>query len=409
MSDIEISRGEVYKRTWSTGGTKKNAYQFSFTVARGDVMKRVRGQMPTRAEAALEMERRKELERNPPAPKSAVPTVHEFATAWLDRAEREIAPRTMLNYKAHYRLYIRPAIGGLPLDQVRRVHVRQIVDVMRAKGLSKNTARLCRATVSVIFADAVERELVTVNPVVGANRRRDRASSVTAVERRQKVQAWTADELEKFLAVARRGAGLPGRQAAIDRRDYVLFLFLADTGARPSEALAVRWEDVDLAGRTVVIERALDLGGKVKPTKTGEARRIDLTSRLAAALSEYQAQLEADALVSDKEPMAGVFPSPLDADVVAKKFRRYVVRAGLPPVKLYSLRHTYASHLLAAGAPITYVSRMLGHSKATTTLQHYAHFIPTGDRRHVEVLEAARAHAAAHAPRLAPVVLATSR
>lgn len=60
-----------------------------------------------------------------------------------------------------------------------------------------------------------------------------------------------------------------------------------------------------------------------------------------------------------------------------------VRRAGLPHFRLYDLRHTYASLLLAAGAPITYVSTQLGHANPTTTLRYYAKWIPTKGQRWV--------------------------
>ncbi len=62
-------------------------------------------------------------------------------------------------------------------------------------------------------------------------------------------------------------------------------------------------------------------------------------------------------------------------------------RAGLPHFRLYDLRHTFASLLLAAGAPITYVSAQLGHANPATTLRYYARWIPGQGRRWVDLLD----------------------
>ena len=51
-------------------------------------------------------------------------------------------------------------------------------------------------------------------------------------------------------------------------------------------------------------------------------------------------------------------------------FHQVRKRAGLPHFRLYDLRHTFASLLLAAGAPITYVSAQLGHANPATTLRY---------------------------------------
>ena len=57
------------------------------------------------------------------------------------------------------------------------------------------------------------------------------------------------------------------------------------------------------------------------------------------------------------------------------------------PVLGHDLRHTYASLLLAEGAPLTYVAQQMGHSKPTTTLRFYAKWIPSKGRWWVNVLD----------------------
>jgi integrase len=80
----------------------------------------------------------------------------------------------------------------------------------------------------------------------------------------------------------------------------------------------------------------------------------------------------------------------LDGINVARRFQAAVRRAGLPKFRLYDLRHTFASHLLAMGESITYVAAQLGHAKPTMTLAAYAHYLPSGDRSAADRLEAVR-------------------
>ncbi len=78
----------------------------------------------------------------------------------------------------------------------------------------------------------------------------------------------------------------------------------------------------------------------------------------------------------------------LDESRVRKHFARALKDAKLSAFRLYDCRHTFASLLLNGGAPITYVADRLGHAKPTTTLQWYAHFLPSGDdHRYVDALD----------------------
>ena len=95
---------------------------------------------------------------------------------------------------------------------------------------------------------------------------------------------------------------------------------------------------------------------------------------------------------------------------VTKAWRRVlnVTQAKLPGFHLFELRHTFATELLAQGAPVTYVAAQLGHTEPTTTLQWYAHWLPTSRRNYVDALDAREQPSepvaeAAEAARRAPV------
>jgi hypothetical protein len=79
--------------------------------------------------------------------------------------------------------------------------------------------------------------------------------------------------------------------------------------------------------------------------------------------------------------------NPMDESRVRKAFKRALKAATLPEFRLYDLRHTYASLLLAANAPITYVSAQLGHANPATTLRYYARWIPSKGRRWADLLD----------------------
>jgi integrase len=404
-----ISHGSVSRRTWlycekhqkmvtqngspiscarsACAGKKRERYEYCFTYTAEDgVTKRARGQAPSRDQALTAMQARKdELAKAPEVAAPAAFTLNEFADKWLTDVAASVEPRTVESYRGMLKNHVRPALGALPLNAVTRGQVKDLLATKRTSGLSKDTVRLIRATISAMYSDAVDAELVTVNPAtkIGHARGKRTPDSVSSSERRQKIKAMSVEQLDTFL-----------RAAAGDRL-AALWLFLADTGARPGEAFALDWPAVDVAHRQVHIKTAVARGKRLKDTKTKTDRYVDLTPRLAAALDRLQTAAEADALASGRALSPLVFTSEagtmLDDINAGKKIKALIARAGLPKsFSLYSLRHSFASHLLAMGAPITYVANQLGHAKPTTTLAFYAHFIPRGDRALADRLEAWR-------------------
>jgi integrase len=409
---MNISRGTVSKRTWKycdthqtmlgktcvaagCKGRNREAYEYCFTYYIDGKKQRARGQAPSKGEAEQAMEKRKaDLVKEPEPIAPPVVTLNEYADTWLANIATSIEKRTLQSYAGMLKNHIRPTLGALALNAVTRANVKDLLAAKRQSGLSKDSVRLVRATLSALYADAMDREIVAANPAVRTGRARGRRTpdSVSTTERRQKIRVMSVDQLDTFL----RFATTNGHPA--------LWLFLADTGVRPGEAFALRWTDVDLVARQANIERAVERGGKIKATKTGEARAVDLTPRLVAALDQLQTNSEADALASGREVSELVFPSeagtPLDDVNIARRFKALLVKAGLPKFRLYDLRHTFASHLLAMNAPLMDVSHQLGHAKATTTLTFYAHFMPRGNHSLANQLESWRAAAPATAKKV---------
>lgn len=89
-----------------------------------------------------------------------------------------------------------------------------------------------------------------------------------------------------------------------------------------------------------------------------------------------------DNRVFTREDGRALFP-----DSISKWFTAFVKRAGLPPVTVHSLRHTYASLMIADGTPLVNVSHSLGHAQVSTTTNIYAHVIAAAEARAAEVFD----------------------
>ena len=141
------------------------------------------------------------------------------------------------------------------------------------------------------------------------------------------------------------------------------------------------------------MDRAVS-GQRIKAPKTYETRVVHLNNELGAALRQHLTWLAAETLRRGWGDPGWLFPSEahtlLDYANVAKRFARILKRATLPHFRVYDLRHTYASLLLSAGAPLLCVSQQMGHSSPATTLRFYARWVPSGDRRWVDILSQGR-------------------
>jgi integrase len=117
-----------------------------------------------------------------------------------------------------------------------------------------------------------------------------------------------------------------------------------------------------------------------------------MSRQLAATLAGWKSLQEADAVLAGHAVAPWVFRNPDGAVNRVDGFRRalwtsLLRRASLRYRKPHTLRHTYASLLIQAGEPLTYVQQQLGDHSPAFTLAVYGHLIPRGDRRAVDALD----------------------
>ncbi len=127
----------------------------------------------------------------------------------------------------------------------------------------------------------------------------------------------------------------------------------------------------------MLVERAYEYWGGIQDPKTSSSRRaVPMLPSLKAILSEYRenkAKCEPDDLL-----FATQGGKPWDHSNVRKEFNEVLKQAGLKRVTPKSLRHSFASIMLASGASIKALQRALGHASATMTLNTSSHLIQEG-------------------------------
>jgi len=187
------------------------------------------------------------------------------------------------------------------------------------------------------------------------------------------------EEVEHLAMAAERGAHRTRRSAKIgeaesgarrteDLQDAALYRIAAYTGLRLGELLALRWGDVNLATRRLVVHRAFSAGIE-GPTKGWQARFVLLSDGAAGAFALLS---ERDDYINPNEfVFCNRMGRPLDGAVLRRRFKLTAAAAGLRVLRFHALRHG-AGSLVARQADPRWVQGFLGHSKLATT-ERYLH------------------------------------
>ena len=202
-------------------------------------------------------------------------------------------------------------------------------------------------------------------------------------------KAFTAEETQRLLTAA----------ASIGPDVEMIIALGLLGGLRIGEVLALQWRCFSAETRTLAIvgtnsheqhREAFIATGQWPTVKTAAARRVMLCS------SELTRLLLAYKLKSGNPPAEALLLTnkrglPLDIRLFqSRTWKRLRLAAELPQsVTFHSLRHSYASRLLAAGTAPEFVQRQLGHRDLRTTLQTYRHWLPALDVQRVDAIDKA--------------------
>ena len=292
-------------------------------------------------------------------------TLEDAWHSYVRHAERTLRPGTLETYRGAMEKHVLPALGHLTLQHLDRERIRTFIRESLTAGMHPKTVKNAVGSLRSCLASLVADGVLPSNP----------ASIMRGwlPTNPPRPKSLTKAQLHDFL------------QASQGEPYEDLILFLALTGVRLGEALALRWEDVHLEERMAAIKRSVRLREESMPKTRFGIRSVDLAKPVVAML---QRRLEA----AGPAPRL-VFPgvrsgSYIDARHLHHAFKRIAKRAGIPKVHPHMLRHTWATTLLNAGAPLNYVSRALGHHSTAFTAGVYATAHPDPRPQDVDALAA---------------------
>jgi integrase len=301
-------------------------------------------------------------------------TLGEWLDTWLwDYKKPSLRPVTFDSYEQHVRCHLKPALGTIPVRDLRPELLQHFYNEKTKEGLSGRTVRYCHTLLYGALSQAERNQLVVRN--------------VTALvepprKQRKEMPTLTQEQVANQLLPA----------IADDRLAAAIFM-LFGTGLRRGELLGLRWKDVDLDESILHVRQTL---GRVRihdaksheqktrltfqEPKTDQSRRtipIPLTCLTALRMHKAHQAEEKLSMGQAYQDRGLVFSRPdgrpIDPSELSRHFGRLLRRVGLPSIRLHDARHTYATLLLELGEGPKVVQSLMGHSSVSITLDIYSH------------------------------------
>jgi integrase len=252
--------------------------------------------------------------------------------------------------------HLLPAFDAVEIGQLTTAMIRDFLAEKLRNDVPRNSVQSIQTALSTVLTDAVIDGVLPVNPAHGASRRLWPRAGTSLPK------ALRAEELETLL-----------KAADLDQARWLgAFLRIdARSGLRLGEMLALSVVSIEPKIPALRVTQTYHGGGRFGPPKNGRARVVEISIQTAD-------------IVADRARASGVswlFPGghglPLSLSGVDRAFNRAAARAHLPEhFTIHSLRHTYATQLLNAGAPVQWVRQQLGHASIQVTVDVYGSGLP---------------------------------
>jgi integrase len=302
-------------------------------------------------------------------------TVGEYLTGFLTNATH-ISAKTLERYHELADRQIIPHLGEIKLQKLRPEDLERWHKALASSGLSARTIRHAHRLLATMLVRALENGVLSKNAA--------KIRKPPRVEQRE-VEILRPEQIPGLLDALAGSWVHP-----------VAALALA-SGMRRGELLALRWSDIDLDRAAVRVERSVEetkvhgLRAKSPKTKAGR-RNFRIDAEAVAVLRAHRAEQMRIRLELGQggkpELVFGTledqFRSP---DDLTSEWCRLRQVKKLPRVSFHSFRHSHVSLLIRAGVDILTISRRIGHTKASITLDVYGHLIDGNDDSAVKAME----------------------
>ncbi len=274
-------------------------------------------------------------------------------------------PTTQEGYRDYLKNHLNPFFSNMKLNEITPIMTKEFIKQKLETGRTNSTVNKYTKLMSEIFSFMIDNDVINKNPLA-------RIKSLKETKN-DKIRALSTEEVQALLSKTKQVYP-----------DFYPLLFTAlFTGMRQGELLGLTWSSINWVKGKIKIDKNYT-HGRVGTPKTNKIRYVDMSKELAKVLKEWR-------LACPHSELDLVFPNSegLYTDVhnmTKRRFKPALRRAGIEEIRFHDLRHTYASLLLANGAPMKYVQSQLGHASITMTMDLYTHLLPEVNDKCVNLL-----------------------
>jgi integrase len=294
----------------------------------------------------------------------AMRTLKEFVQMdWEPVVLPTLKYATQMHYKYMLRVHLIPAFGERRLPDIPREAIQTFLAAKLRDGFAWETVHHIRCALSKVLGTAEGWGYICDNPVRKTRLPRRDCNPERPVVTPQQVKRLVTALSEPAKSIA---------------------LFLAMTGLRIGELLALRWKSVSLNDRVLCVTETVYEGHFDRPKTKRSVRAIPLCQEAVSILSA----LRPDVCEPEQLVFAAHSGRPLcRRNLLQRQLRPTCKELGLPTITWHALRHCHATLLDSVGAPLGTVQALLGHASPEVTRQIYLHAIPEEQRKAVEKVE----------------------
>ena len=305
-------------------------------------------------------------------------TLSEWLDRWLEQMVAILRPSTLEHYRSDMEHHVKPYLGQKKLTQITASDLRKLYDDLKkqgrvhprpgqSRGLSTTTVHGIHTTLHHALKSAVDQRLLPHNPADHVEPPKVAHKSMTILNEEQ---------MDTFLAAVEQDSIW---------KDF--FYTELTTGLRLGEICGLMWSDFDARKGTLNINRTLqkEQGGRLV---TGDTKTYAGTRKIVLPDST------AERLRNRKKYSYSVwiFPNPLRPEAPMNpttayhQLKKILAENDLPGLRFHDLRHTFATHALANGVDAKTLAGILGHTKASFTVDTYTHTTTDMHRKAAEIV-----------------------